>query len=86
MGSVEGLGEVPVLDLGALSASEAAALLDSALKRYGFFYVRNHGIPEELLLQQARGVLRSVRCAAHLDPAAAARAVCGCGRGLCAAS
>jgi hypothetical protein len=30
MGSVEGLGEVPVLDLGALSASEAAALVAMA--------------------------------------------------------
>ena len=63
MSSLEALGEVPVLDLGTASAADAAAQLDSALRRYGFFYVRNHGIPEALLAQQyVRRAARSPLC------------------------
>jgi isopenicillin N synthase-like dioxygenase len=46
------LDEVPVVDLATMSAAEAAAVVDAALRRYGFFYVAGHGIPEELIAQQ----------------------------------
>ena len=46
------LDEVPVVDLATMSAAEATAVLDAALRRYGFFYVSGHGIPEELIAQQ----------------------------------
>jgi hypothetical protein len=46
------LGEVPVLDLVEMDPDAAAACMDAALRRFGFYYVRNHGIPEALLAQQ----------------------------------
>jgi len=48
------LGEVPVLDLGATPRADAAAVVDAALRRYGFFYVTNHGVPPALVAQQFR--------------------------------
>ena len=49
---------VPVLDLAADDAANAA-LMGMALRKYGFFYCKNHGIDDDLLSQQ---------CAAHADP------------------
>ena len=46
------LSEIPIIDLGALTAgapdavSEIAAQLTEAAERVGFFYVSNHGIPQ----------------------------------------
>jgi isopenicillin N synthase-like dioxygenase len=48
------LDEVPVLDLQD-DTDAAAQCMDAALRRFGFFYVRNHGIPEALLAQQCVG-------------------------------
>ena len=50
--AADSLDEVPVVDLATMSAAEAASVLDAALRRYGFFYVSGHGIPEELIAQQ----------------------------------
>jgi isopenicillin N synthase-like dioxygenase len=45
--------EVPVLDLAPLNAGQSldalAAELDRACRDIGFFYIRNHGIPEHVL-------------------------------------
>lgn len=50
--AADSLDEVPVVDLASMSAAEAASVLDAALRRYGFFYVSGHGMPEELIAQQ----------------------------------
>ena len=62
-----------MLDLASTPAAEAAAVVDAALRRFGFFYVRNHGIPDELIAQQcaARASARRFfarRPNAALDP------------------
>lgn len=44
---------VPVIDL-AGDRETAVATLDAALRRYGFFYVTNHGIPSDLIRDQFR--------------------------------
>ena len=41
-----------MLDLAALSREEAARRMDAALRRFGFFYVSNHGVPQELIDSQ----------------------------------
>ena len=82
------LDEVPVLDLQD-DTDAAAQCMDAALRRFGFFYVRNHGIPEALLAQQC--VSKGGRL--QLDPERGAtdhRRWCalqvrGCRRDLCAA-
>jgi isopenicillin N synthase-like dioxygenase len=45
------LGEVPVVDL-KCATCDLASEVGQALKRFGFFYVSNHGIPQELLSSQ----------------------------------
>ena len=45
------LGEVPVVDL-KCATCDLASEVGQALKRFGFFYVSNHGIPQELLTSQ----------------------------------
>lgn len=42
---------VPIVDLGG-SREVAVATVDMALRRFGFFYVKNHGIDESLLARQ----------------------------------
>ena len=49
---------VPVIDL-SLDAAAATALVRSALQDYGFFYVKNHGVPQSLIdaqFEQSRGL------------------------------
>ena len=50
-GSAGRLESVPVVDMGAPLA-EAAPRVAAALRRYGFFYASNHGVPEQLLRSQ----------------------------------
>ena len=50
------MAELPVIDVGALVAGDAPAPeraavareLDDACRRYGFLYIRNHGVDESL--------------------------------------
>jgi len=45
--------EVPVVDLACTEAScNLAEEVGAALQRFGFFYVRNHGVPESLIARQ----------------------------------
>ena len=49
--------ELPVLDLGPMrdgapdAAESLAAELRAAFTEYGFYFVRNHGVPEDLLAE-----------------------------------
>ena len=45
------LGEVPIVDL-KCATCDLASEVGQALKRFGFFYVSNHGVPQELLTSQ----------------------------------
>jgi isopenicillin N synthase-like dioxygenase len=44
--------DVPVVDLLGECHETLVATVDMALRRYGFFYVANHGIEDSLLKQQ----------------------------------
>lgn len=67
--AADALEEVPVLDLAATPAAEAAAVVDAALRRFGFFYVAGHGIPEELIAAQCvPAPQRRAAPPAQLDP------------------
>ena len=52
------LNNIPVVDLHK-EKSEVVKILDAALKQFGFFYVKNHGIPEKVIQKQF-DVARSV--------------------------
>ena len=39
---------VPTVDLAA-PAAESAALVGRALREFGFFYITNHGVPQQLI-------------------------------------
>mmetsp|Transcript_14682 Transcript_14682/g.17818 ORF Transcript_14682/g.17818 Transcript_14682/m.17818 type:complete len:354 (+) Transcript_14682:65-1126(+) len=45
------VGSVPTVDL-SISEEEASSVLREALRNYGFFYVKSHGISDELVSQQ----------------------------------
>jgi isopenicillin N synthase-like dioxygenase len=51
VGDLSSLSAVPVIDIAAPLA-DAAAEVGAALRRYGFFYAKNHGVPEELIERQ----------------------------------
>ena len=43
---------VPTIDLGTGSHEKNVSKMDSALRRFGFFYVRNHGVDSDLVEEQ----------------------------------
>jgi len=43
---------VPVLDLADNDRVKTVEAMDAALREYGFFYVKNHGVDETLVRQQ----------------------------------
>jgi hypothetical protein len=69
MAAASPLGEVPVIDLLAMDSATAAAAVNAALARFGFFYVRNHGISEELLAKQCARACSSQRQRTRRDAA-----------------
>ena len=51
------LASVPILDL-SLDVEAAASIMSEALHKFGFFYVKNHRIPQALIDQQFEQSLR----------------------------
>lgn len=68
------LGAVPVVNL---LADDAATTMDSGLRQFGFFYLKNHGVSQELIDEQFRqshalfalpeDIKRSMAFVPHLD-------------------
>ena len=62
--------EIPIIDLSALSLDEQASKIINAATTVGFFYVKNHGIAQELIDQAfaaSRGFFELCRAGGKSD-------------------
>lgn len=70
--------EVPVIDISGLygdftARKELAAKIGAACRSYGFFYIKNHGIPEEMIANAKLQALNFFRQPAELKDKASDR-------------